>query len=409
MTENFKLLLYAFGKAVRGEKVESGKNIDIKNLMALATNQGIKQVVFSALCDNYDMSAYELSTLSSVAQNIRKNRFIYDIVQKLKENGIECCYLKGLTVARFYAEPDSRISGDTDIFVDKKNVKKLRQILSENGFKLESFTDTMYHFEARHPIGGLLEVHYSFYRDKVKDLIFENSLRFDEPHIELELNGMKIKTMGVNDSLNYLTAHMVKHFITDGIALRQIMDILLYVENYKSELLMEEYYEFWDRLGFKDFIATIFGIGTKYWGFAFGEYSDENVEKLLDDIENGGLFGFNEKQRKHFLDVFFAKKYESQEKVVEKYMNKNILKRIYNLLLPNKTYMKKRGYREIEKGGIYVVFAYVHRWYDLLVNVLKGRKSIKKAVNYSAHKVENEVQLKRIDLMQKLNMFEKNR
>ena len=69
--------------------------------------------------------------------------------------------------------------------------------------------------------------------------------------------------------------------------------------------------------------------------------------------------------------------------------------------------MKKRGYREIEKNGIYVVFAHIHRWCDLFIKVLTGKKSIKKAVNYSTHKIDNEVQLKRINIMQELDMFNK--
>lgn len=406
MTQNFKFLINAFGKAVFGEKVESDDNIDIKAVMQLAENQGVKQIVYSALSENYDVSAYELPVISTIAQNIRKNNFVYSIVQKLIDNGIECCYLKGITVARFYAEPDARISGDTDIYIDKKNVKQVRKILAENGFSLESLTDTMYHFEAHHPIGGLLEVHYSFSRDKVRDLIFNDMLKFEEEHISLEINGMKIKTFGINDSLNYLTAHMVKHFITDGIALRQIMDLLLYMKHYEKEIDWVSYRDLWKTLGFLSFIDTLCGIGTKYWGFDFGEYSDENVEKLLEDIEQGGLFGFNEKERKDFLDLFFAQKYSGSEETVKKYMNKNPIKRILNLFFPNKTYMKNRGYTKIEKGGIYIPFAYIHRLWDLFISVIKGKKSIKKSVNYTMHKVENSIQTKRIDLMKELDMID---
>ena len=406
MTENFKFLMDAFGKAVRGEKMPEGESVDINAVMHLAENQGVKQIIFSSLCENYDVSAYELSTLSAVAQNIRKNNFIYGIVQKLEENSIECLYLKGITVSRFYSEPDARISGDTDIFVNKKDVRKLRKILEENGFKLESFSEAMYHFEAHHPVGGLLEVHYSFYRDKVKDLIFKDRLRYDEPRIELEINGIKVKTLGINDALNYLTAHMVKHFITDGLALRQIMDLLLYMNHYKAEISTEAYRKLWKELGFLEFIDTVSGIGTKYWGFDFGEYSDENVEKLLSDIENGGLFGFNEKERKDFLEVFFAQKYKGESETVEKYMNKNPVKRICGLLFPTKTYMKAKGYTGVEKG-ICLPFSYIHRLWDLFIMVLKGKKSIKKSVSYSTYKIDNTVQSDRIELMKELGMLEK--
>ena len=406
MTENFKFLMDAFGKAVRGEKMPEGESVDIKAVMHLAENQGVKQIIFSSLCENYDVSAYELSTLSAVAQNIRKNNFIYGIVQKLEENSIECLYLKGITVSRFYSEPDARISGDTDIFVNKKDVRKLRKILEENGFKLESFTETMYHFEANHPVGGLLEVHYSFYRDKVKDLVFEDKIRCEEKLLEIEINGMKIKTLGVNDALNYLTAHMVKHFITDGLALRQIMDFLLYLKHYKSEINKEAYRKLWKELGFLEFIDTVSGIGTKYWGFDFGEYSDENVEKLLSDIENGGLFGFNEKERKDFLDVFFAQKYKGESEVVEKYMNKNPVKRIWGLLFPAKTYMKAKGYTGVE-NGMCLPFSYIHRLWDLFVSVLKKEKNIKKSVVYETHKIINEVQADRLSLMKDLGILKK--
>lgn len=407
MTENFKTLLKLFGMGVRGDKLPAGENIDVKAVMQLAENQGVKQIVYSALSENYDVSAYELSAISTIAQNIRKISFIHSIVQKLESAGIECCYLKGVTVSRFYAEPDARISGDTDIYVDKKDVKKVRQILAENGFELESFTDTMYHFEAHHPIGGLLEVHYSFCRDKVKDLIFEDRLTFDEEHISLDIGGMQVKSLSVNDSLNYLTAHMVKHFITDGIALRQIMDLLLYMEHYEKELDMEAYRALWKELGFLEFIDTLCGIGVKYWRFSLKNYSEDGVEALLADIENGGLFGFNERQRKDFLDVFFAQKYSGESETVKKYMNKNPVKRVWGLLFPSKTYMKKKGYAGVERGGLHLPLAYVKRIWDLAISVVRGEKSIRASVDYKVRQADNPLQTKRIELMKELGMLNK--
>ena len=91
----------------------------------------------------------------------------------------------------------------------------------------------------------------------------------------------------------------------------------------------------------------------------------------------------------------------------EKYMNQNPFKRILGLVFPSRTYMKKRGYEGVEKGGIHIPIAYVMRLTDLMKSVVTGKKSVRKSVVYKVHEVENDVQKQRIDLMADLCIIQK--
>lgn len=406
MTQEFEELLRFFGSSALGYEYTSDSEVDISSIYRISTEQGIWQTVYISLSKCYDLSKYQNHVLNDVAKNIRRNEFVRNIVDKLEHEGIGCCYLKGITVARFYSEPDCRISGDTDILIKKDDVGRVRELLNKYGFDIEKNEGNMHHFEARHKIGGLLEVHIALYQKYVDDMLFKNLLTFSEEYIFVDIDGYKIKTLGINDGLNHLTAHYIKHFINKGVGVRQLMDLLLYMKYYQDEINWEEYNKMWKEIGFYNLIEILKGIGVKYWNMNFKSYSTKYTNDLLTDIENGGLFGFNEVERKEFFNIFLAEKNRNNIGEFKKYMDKNYSQKFIWRLFPNKEYMVRGGYSHAAKGTIYLFFAYLQRIKVLALKFLKKEKKFSETVSYEIKTVNNDIEKERLELMRKIGVID---
>lgn len=375
MTDDFRQVVMLFAIGAEGRNYDAGSNLNVDSIYKISVSQGIWQTVYMALQKNYDVSKYERGVLSNVAMNVSRKEYIYETVETLEKNGIDCCYLKGITVARFYKFPECRISGDTDILIDEKNIDNAGRILKNLGYDVEKNIGNMYHFEARHPVGGLLEVHVGLYQKHIDDMLFKNLLKFEEPCNELNIDGHMVHTLGVNDGLNHLTAHYIKHFISKGVGLRQLLDLLLYMENYRADIDWESYKSIWTEIGFFGLIEKLKGIGVKYLGRHFETYDTENIDSILSDIENGGVFGFDEIERSDFLNTFLAEREKTRLDEFEAYFNKQYSQKILWKIFPNKQYLIRGGYGYAKKGGVFLIIAYIHRLVRKVTRLFERKKS----------------------------------
>lgn len=143
---------------------------------------------------------------------------------------MRCCIMKGAVVAELYEQPECRISGDTDIYINPDDEDKAVEILKENGYSISERTKNDHHLKARHPIGGLFEVHVRVYSKISEDIVFGGQITYSDKYDKITINGNEYHVMSVDDELMYLTAHYIKHLVNGGCGIRQVMDLLLYIE-----------------------------------------------------------------------------------------------------------------------------------------------------------------------------------
>jgi hypothetical protein len=141
--------------------------------------------------------------------------------------------LKGTTLAALYAEPEARISGDTDVLINSDKEDKASEVLKTLGYEVSKREEHEHHFEAKHPIGGLMEVHVELIQKSVSDMAFYNKVEYNE---EFRIHQNGVKTFGFNDGLVYNAVHFIKHFVKSGAGVRHIMDMLLYMKKYEEEI-----------------------------------------------------------------------------------------------------------------------------------------------------------------------------
>lgn len=408
MTKDFENMLYLFGMSAIGMHHEFEGEINVENIYKLSCEQGIWQTVYLALSQSYDLSNYKNKIIQDVARNVTKMEYMFFVISELKKNGVDCCVLKGCTVARFYREPDYRISSDTDILISRDKIGLSRKILRQLNFDVGARLGYMHHFEALHPIAGLLEVHESLYQEHIKDILFKDMLHYEEKFIKVTINGHDIYTLGINDGLNHLTAHYLKHFISKGAGIRQLLDLLLYMKHYEDKINWNKYYDLWTQLGFIKLIDILKGIGVKYWGMQFDSYEMAFVDDILDDIESGGVFGYCEADRLNFIHVFLAETNEDDTKKFKTYMNKNVVKSFFRKLFPSRRYLIECGYLYANKSRIHLFWAHLCRLTSLCIQVLKREKKISDNLQYKVKQADSATEQRRLALLKKIGILEQS-
>ncbi len=403
MTHEFENMLYLFGAAATGREVNIKYCENLSKIRELSLAQEVWDVVYAPIREKIisgevkippEVFAHlEKTFTANIARNVQKVEFNLKTLEKIEKAGIKYCVVKGITVAQLYNMPEVRISSDMDILIDEKDEKQVIGILNELGYETNLRANNDHHMKAYHAVGGLLEVHVALYSIATDKIIFNDEISYDEEFVRLE-DGTY--SLGINDALIYLTAHLIKHLIHDGAGVRQMMDLLLYMKKYEKQIDWDKYNALIKKLGYDNFLAVVKGVGVKYWGMDFeGAVTEGNgMEELLEDCEIGGLFSVSEKDRQQFYECYTKRR--SGNSNIRHSMLKltNSENSAFRMIFPSCKSMKNR-FSYVKKYPILLPVGWIHRIIEI---VLKQMGIIKEnETNTSIHK-------RRMDMVEKLGM-----
>ncbi len=407
--QNFLNMIYVFGCGALGKTPDINRCLNISKIRDWALRQECWDVVYCALRPLIesqevkipDEIALQLENIftANIAKNIQKTEFNKRIVDNLKNMGVECCYLKGTVLSRLYHTPEVRISSDTDILIKRSDRKKVTDYLISQGFEVEKYEKKDHHIKARHPIGGLLEVHVAFHSNTTKDIIFGGRAEYKEPYIKLP-DG--VVTLSINDNLLFITCHLIKHLINDCVGIRQIMDLALYMKKYEKEIDWQKYNSLLESLNYYEFIRIIKGIAVKYFGFQFSDANvdEEKISYIFEDMKKGGIFSLEEKNRNQFYHKFSQEKSKKGKSSFILYRYLNAEAGILNLIFPSVEYTSAHC-PYVAKYPYLLPIAWVHRAFRIILG--KKAKTVKKEEIEETEKMI----ARRMDMVRKLGMLGK--
>lgn len=305
----------------------------LEEIPRFANRQGVAALLYDEVVESevnpFDKSG--LIRLSGYAQKqakkweIQKDS-INTVAQFCNKNGIGILLFKGYSVSLLYKNPNSRKSGDVDVFFFEFNQQNLRD---KNELTLDS---TIF---AGNKVDKLLcsrgkqivrtkEKHSKF---NVNDTLFENHSFFlnNDTHPKLLIAEKYLRKQKMlqskewnniyypNQNFNavFLPLHAAEHFIYSGASLRQLIDWPMFLQHSGNEVEWSEVYALADRTGFRkwlDILNTIainkFGVSTDCIGGS--KYFVPN-EMLEDKVISAFIHNEDIDDETPFLKLFYLK------------------------------------------------------------------------------------------------------
>ena len=409
MDHNFIDVMYLNACGTKGLQPKPGI-YDFKEIYRISIEQGVWRTVFLAVRILYENNQIEIDdkdfdTLkrlyqSQVVREMQRYTYVHNLLGEFAINDIVGCILKGESLARYYAVPESRESADVDILIPKDREKESIRLLEKNGFKIQKREYGSHHFRAVHPVVGLLEIHTSMYGKKTDDICFNNSIAYKEAYEEFRgIDGTPLKTLGVTDTMIFLLMHFIKHFLSEGITVKHLNDILLYIEREYDKIHWNRIEEILKNLNFDILFLYLIDIGKKYMEFPDYPFDqddtdiDVNVERqLLTDMYCGGQWG-KQADREGFYDLYLKKRFRRfRVGDYTKYQKTEKIKGGLTRIFPNRRFMSI-NYKYVEQYPFLLPFAWIHRMF----HGISGAKE--------ANHVQKQELSERMKLMEKLDLI----
>jgi hypothetical protein len=392
-----------------------------EDVLRLAKEQSVYFTVLYAIkrmpaCNVEQTRINELfSELKTIAVSSFARRIMtMKLLKEFESSGMRAVLLKGYAIAALYDSPDSRISGDIDIYIDAKDEKKAQNFLREHGFEVLPRDKRSHHAICLHPEMGYLELHTSLYDEIVADVWFRQRGKqkfIEEPFEKITIEDGTYYTLGQTDNLIFLALHMIKHFIENGMSLRLIMDLALTYRANKEEQNLLRFWQVMEQLEYAYFIKTVLCIANEFLHLSIQHIPDctevkkQDIMAVLDDLETGGWLGYNDKASRD--EGWYE--YNRQKLTNDRgrigyyvYMNRWNIKGYFRAIFPPRTILAYR-FPYVQRSIFLVPVAWVHRAVSRgFTYVLQGKMS--------AFTIQNENKLsdvarKRIALFRQIKMI----
>lgn len=242
----------------------------------------------------------------NVAQTIKTQCFL-KVYQQLINEGLKVAVVKGIVCRSLYPLPDNRESSDEDLFVVKEDILQATKILQQAGMQIISKANDVTIFID--PFSKLkIELHIFLFEDQNDYFykfqnIFASSMNSLITH---NIQEVPIYSFSHEDHYLFLIFHFVKHFLHGGVGIRQLVDIIMYVEKYGLEMNWDDIWKIQKKLQIDTIVMNLMMIGYNYLDFDIRKMKfDENMlhacdyDDLLEDIMGAGIFGSSTKERLH--------------------------------------------------------------------------------------------------------------
>lgn len=234
------------------------KDVDWEAVLQLAREQALAGIVASAfdvvdlgfeiqdVVDHSQSKAWAKKVYSIEQRNIGMDNFILRLFAELQSNGLHPVLLKGQGVAQSYLNPLRRNPGDVDVLLWADEYEAAKKLLMPKASKTIADKENEKH-TAFVLSGFIVELHGTLCLllgkkiDTQMDILYERIFAQKEFRtIEFsgltDASGNQVNLPEINIDVLYVFCHMLQHFFTGGIGLRQVCDLCRLLYTYRDEI-----------------------------------------------------------------------------------------------------------------------------------------------------------------------------
>ena len=273
------------------------QEIDWTAIKALADAHGLSAIVLDGINEVLKSNS-QLSTLNSqlklswigeVMQNYEGRYASYEkaigsLAGFYNQHGYKMMVLKGYACSLDWPNPKHRPCGDIDIWLFNQQAAADKELVSSFKFKI----DSSHHHHTVFGWGGFsVENHYDFINvhHHKSNAEFEKILKQlgeDDSHFVV-LNGENVYLPSPNLHALFLLKHLMMHFASEGIMLRQVVDWGFFVEKHSKDVDWNYVQEVLERFGVHQMFNTINAICVRDLGFDVAYFPTVQFDPNLRD------------------------------------------------------------------------------------------------------------------------------
>jgi hypothetical protein len=370
MNKNQRILVSLLNCSIRGEK-HSGTNhynINWNYIASESMEHQIYPLLYPVIKDisspqHISCELKETWKINTIKTALYLNMQILQlskVFQSFNDTGVPVIALKGLILRNLYPNPDLRTMGDADILVHKEDLDKVRTILTQMDY-IETKEPTPAHIAFVHKKYCPIEVHWTLADDRYLGAISNFEETVWDRAVEIKIGSASVLCLCTEDFLMHLCIHMAVHMRSGGFGLRQLCDLVLFVENSMPQLDWAYFCKSIKQNGIEKFTAAIFRVCNILFNLEIPQklkklpVEYKYVKMLIKDIFDSGVFGMKS------LDRLFGNNLLNAD-IIFKDSNSTKINNVLKLICPPVN-MLPEGYSYAKKYKILIPAAWIHHFF----------------------------------------------
>ncbi len=393
MNKSIEQFLWLLSVAMTtNNELKSESEYDWDAVYVIAANHNVIPMIYEAILKlklENDLPIELMNQWSSITQRINMRQYynttqFHLVYQNILRKGITAIVVKGIVLRDLYPNPYYRISGDEDILIKSSDFQVVNEVLELFGFKTDSVRgfsgDLRQEITYQNKMGFRIEIHtYLFDQDtELYGAFNQFFLNVFENHRIQEIDSMTIHTLTHTQHLLFLTLHSVKHFIANGIGIRQLCDFTMYCNKYADEIDWIWIGRIVEDLGYTVYLLNIVDICKKYLGMKSEsvqiQYKIDAVHSnaLVIDIIESGIFGKSTLEREKSGSITLQAIANNRKQAG--FINNKLY--ILQVVFPNHEYMSM-NYSYCKRHLLLLPVAWIHRIGFNILSIKSKRKIIR--------------------------------
>ena len=278
--------------------------------MNLAAEQTVSGLVGSVLMSNdVKLGKYDVADLYTTMNDIKQknddmNSWVAELAKAMNDAKIDYAIVKGQTIAQYYPNPETRISGDIDMYLNTEHFAIFKEVMmSRFGVDVPEFGQGKHvAVELR---GTELEVHCrltDIYRSKGArywEAIYREGFSSCEKTV---IGGEEVSMLNPTLNVLYVFVHLFYHLLILGVSLRQFSDWAMVLHHsfvdesskIDKDLLRHhlEKLNLYDAYcAFGTILVDVLGLNEEEFLFELTDFHRRYTKLIFEDIIARGNFG----------------------------------------------------------------------------------------------------------------------
>lgn len=396
---------------------------DWQALLLLADRQTVSPVISYALrkangcgCPRELLQPFRMTALEKAVQNRARQEAALDCLQRLRNAGLSSAVLKGMSLACYYAAPETRSCADTDILISPQQEQEAAKLFVQLGFSVRPRLTDQHHFQATHRAAGLFEVHIRLWGDETALAYGSGDYTLNPADLPTaSLYGKSFPVLPQTDALLQLCLHLMKHFARQQAGLRTAFDVALFFAENREQIQTKLLWRELKRRNADVYVCTVLSIFVRAGCFREADFPGMTLQSetlcalLSEDMEQ---YSSRTEELSYVKSETWLNYSHAQAENMGGSVRKNYKKRRRELrrsvLLPNVREMSVR-YPALKKSRLLYPLFWIHRSVSGILS--KQRRKSLQLLHLSEKKPSFAAKSdSRAALLQKLGLFqEKNK